>query len=48
MARIQVNLDGISVAVKKRKVLLDILKLDGQNPRIGLYKNSEPKATVSD
>jgi hypothetical protein len=48
MAQIQVNLEGISVAVENRRVPLDILKLDAQNPRIGLYKDSQPKDAFSD
>lgn len=48
MAQIQVNLEGVSVAVENRKVPLDVLKLDAQNPRIGLYKDSQPKAMFSD
>lgn len=48
MAQIQVNLEGVSVAVENRRVPLDVLKLDAQNPRIGLYKDSQPKATFSD
>jgi hypothetical protein len=48
MAQVQVNIEGIPVAVEQRKVPLDVLKLDAQNPRIGLYKDSQPKATLSD
>ena len=48
MAQIQVSLEGVSVAVENRKIPLDVLKLDAQNPRIGLYKDSQPKATFSD
>ncbi len=48
MAQIQVSLEGVSVAVENRKVPLDVLKLDAQNPRIGLYKDSQPKAVFSD
>jgi hypothetical protein len=48
MAQVQVNIEGVPVAVEQRKVPLDLLKLDAQNPRIGLYKDSQPKATLSD
>jgi hypothetical protein len=48
MAQLQVNLEGVSVAVENRTVPLHLLKLDAQNPRIGLYKDSQPKATFSD
>ena len=48
MAQIQVNLEGVSVAVENRRVPLDVLKLDAQNPRIGLYKDSQPKTAFSD
>ena len=48
MAQIQVSLEGVSVTVENRKVPLNVLKLDAQNPRIGLYKDSQPKATFSD
>jgi len=48
MTQIQVNLEGVPVAVESRRVPLDVLKLDAQNPRIGLYKDSQPKATLSD
>jgi hypothetical protein len=48
MAQVQVNIEGVPVAVEQRKVPLDSLKLDAQNPRIGLYKDSQPRATLSD
>lgn len=48
MTQVQVNIEGVPVAVEQRKVSLDLLKLDAQNPRIGLYKDSQPKATLSD
>jgi hypothetical protein len=48
MAQIQVNIEGVAVVMEQRKVPLDSLKLDAQNPRIGLYKDSQPKATLSD
>jgi hypothetical protein len=48
MAQVQVNLEGVSVALERRNVALGILQLDAQNPRIGLYKDSQPKATFSD
>ena len=48
MAQIQVNLEGASVAVENRKVAIDSLTLDGQNPRIGLYTDSQLKASFSD
>ena len=47
MAQFQVNLEGIPVAVENRKVPLDILILDETNPRIGLYKDSQLKTTLS-
>lgn len=48
MAQTLVNLEGVSVAVENRRVALPLLKLDVQNPRIGLYKDSQPKAVLSD
>lgn len=48
MAQIQVNLEGVSVVVENRRVPLDVLKLDAQNPRIGLYKDSQLKPAFSD
>ena len=48
MTQIAVNLEGVSVAVENRRVPLDLLKLDAQNPRIGLYKDSQSKTTFSD
>ena len=47
MAQFQVNLEGIPVVIENRKVPLDILILDETNPRIGLYKDSQLKATLS-
>lgn len=47
MAQFQVNLEGIPVAVENRRVPLDILVLDETNPRIGLYKDSQVKTTLS-
>jgi hypothetical protein len=48
MAQIQVNLEGIPVVVENRKVPLESLQLDAQNPRIGLYKDSQPKPVLAD
>ena len=48
MAQVQVNIEGVPVAVEQRKVPLDLLKLDAENPRIGLYKDSQPRASLSD
>ena len=48
MAQIQVNLEGVPVAVENRKVPTRDLKLDAQNPRIGLYTDSQLKASFSD
>jgi hypothetical protein len=48
MPQIQVNVEGASVAVENRKVATDSLTLDGQNPRIGLYTDSQLKASFSD
>jgi len=48
MAQIQVNLEGVPVAVENRRVSLSALKLDAENPRIGLYSDSQPKASFSD
>lgn len=48
MAQIQVNLEGIPVAVENRKVPTRDLKLDAQNPRIGLYTDSQLKGSFSD
>ena len=47
MAQLQVNLEGISVAIENRKVSLNALLLDESNPRIGLYKDSQLKSTLS-
>jgi hypothetical protein len=48
MAQIQVNLEGVPVVVENRRVPLESLKLDAQNPRIGLYQDSQPKPALSD
>jgi hypothetical protein len=48
MAQFQVNLEGLPVVVEHGRVALDTLELDPQNPRIGLYKDSLPKTTLSD
>jgi hypothetical protein len=48
MAQFQVNLEGSPVVVENGRVDLHILDLDPQNPRIGLYKDSLPKNTLSD
>ena len=47
MTQLQVNLEGIAVAIEHRKVLLDTLLLDESNPRIGLYKDSQLKSPLS-
>lgn len=48
MPQIPVNLEGNSVLVESKKVAIDSLTLDGQNPRIGLYTDSQLKASFSD
>src|SRR5437016_11077841 len=48
MAQFQVNLEGLPVIVERERIALHILDLDPQNPRIGLYKDSLPKSTLSD
>jgi hypothetical protein len=48
MAQIQVNLEGVSVVVEHRKVPLESLTLDGANPRIGLFTDSQLKTSFSD
>lgn len=48
MTQIQVNLEGIPVVVENRRVQLNVLQLDAQNPRIGLYMDSRPKTAFSD
>src|SRR5258706_3484775 len=47
MTQLQVNLEVISVAVEHRKVSLNGLLLDESKPRIGLYGDSQLKATFS-
>jgi hypothetical protein len=47
MAQLQVNLEGSSVVIEQRKVPLHTLLLDEDNPRIGLYKDSQLKPTLS-
>jgi hypothetical protein len=48
MAQIQVNLEGVPVTIEHRKVALSLLKLDPENPRIGLYSDSSPKAAFTE
>jgi hypothetical protein len=48
MAQFQVNLEGSPVVVENRRVPLHILDLDPENPRIGLYRDSLLKSTLSD
>jgi len=48
MAQIQVNLEGVPVVVENQRVPLNLLNLDPQNPRIGLYKDSLPKSALSE
>jgi hypothetical protein len=47
MTQLQVNLEGVSVAIEHRKVLMNTLLLDESNPRIGLYKDSQLKPVLS-
>ncbi len=47
MAQLQVNLEGVAVTVEHRRIPLDQLRLDEDNPRIGLYRDSRLKATLS-
>src|SRR5689334_13402468 len=47
MTQLQVNLEGSSVVIEHRKVPLNTLLLDEGNPRIGLYKDSQLKPTLS-
>ena len=47
MAQFQVNLEGISVAVENRRVPLGSLRLDEDNPRIGLYRESKLRPSLS-
>ncbi len=48
MPQISVNLEGVPVLVENRRVSLDALKLDAHNPRIGLYKDSQPSEDLSE
>ena len=43
MATRTVNLEGAPVTVTQRHVELTKLQLDDDNPRIGLYRDSQPK-----
>ncbi len=47
MAQLQVNLEGVAVTVEHRKIPLDRLQLDEDNPRIGLYRDSRLKDGLS-
>ena len=46
MATRTVNLEGAPVTVTQRHVELTKLQLDDDNPRIGLYRDSQPKDTL--
>ncbi len=46
MATLTVNLEGTPVVVAQGRVELTKLRLDQDNPRIGLYRDSQPKATL--
>ncbi len=43
MATLTIKLEGTSVTVEQRRVELTKLQLDDDNPRIGLYRDSQPK-----
>jgi hypothetical protein len=47
MTQLQVNLEGIPVAIENQRVPLDALLLDESNPRIGLYRDSQLKSALS-
>ncbi len=48
MATFQVNLEGEPVTVTSRRVEIAKLRLDEDNPRIGLYRDSQPKPSLGD
>jgi hypothetical protein len=48
MATLTVNLEGLPVTVMQRDVQVSRLLLDEGNPRIGLYRDSQPKQRLSD
>lgn len=48
MGTLTVNLEGTPVVVTQGRVELSKLRLDQENPRIGLYRDSQPKATLFD
>ncbi len=48
MATITLNLEGVPVTVTQRNVEVTKLRLDEGNPRIGLYRDSQPKEHLSD
>lgn len=48
MGTFQVNLEGEPVTGTRRQVEIGKLRLDEDNPRIGLYRDSQPKETLRD
>ena len=48
MGTLTVNLEGTPVVVTQGRVELAKLLLDQENPRIGLYRDSQPKATLQE
>lgn len=48
MGTLTVNLEGTPVVVAQGPVELAKLRLDQDNPRIGLYRDSQPKTTLLD
>jgi len=48
MMTLRVNLEGVPVMLTQQRVDITKLRLDEENPRIGLYRDSQPKDGLSD
>lgn len=46
MTQFQVNLEGVPVTIENRRVPVARLRLDEDNPRIGLYRDSQLKTSL--
>src|SRR6266498_4034677 len=47
MATITIPIDGKSVKLQHDQVKLDLLELDQENPRIGMFKDNQPKPSLT-
>jgi len=48
MTTVTVNLEGVPVMVTQQRVDITKLRLDQENPRIGFYRDNQPKDRLSD